>query len=62
MATVRRRKNYTEWVLAAFFLFAYLFVAKTMEGLNFDTIFIAIFCTFLSVFVARCARGFFTGR
>jgi hypothetical protein len=64
MATVRRKRSsgYLELGLSLVFLAIYLGLANLMEGLNFDTIFIALFCTLLSSFIVRCTTAFFTGR
>lgn len=51
-----------EPVIAVAFLGAYLWLASQMEGINFDTGFIALFCAFLSVFVVRCFHAAISGR
>lgn len=58
----KKQKIYLEWVSALIFFALYSSLANAMEGLNFDTIFIAAFCTLLSTFVVRCAHGIVTGR
>ncbi len=40
-------------ITGAFFC-AYFWLANQMEGISFDTAFIAIFCAFLSSFIVRC--------
>ena len=52
------RHNYN-WVLifiALLFFAAYMWLASQMEGISFDTTYIAAYCTFLSVFVIQCFR------
>lgn len=45
-------------VLAGLVFFTvYMLLAKQMEGISFDTTFIAAFCTLLSVFCTRCFIG-----
>lgn len=54
-ATARRRGP--EWsmiLLGIGFFAAYMFFARQMESITFDTTYIATYCTFLSVFVVRC--------
>jgi hypothetical protein len=58
----RRRRDHLELIISAIALCVFLWLAWTMEGLNFDTVFIALFCTLMLGFVARCARTVLTGR
>jgi hypothetical protein len=58
----QHERGYVEPLIAVGFAAVYLWLASAMEGLNFDTIFIALFCTLLSVFVVRCFRAWLTGR
>jgi hypothetical protein len=42
-------------IISGVILFAlYIWLAKQMEGITFDTTFIAVFCTALTLFVAQC--------
>ena len=50
----RSAPNLPTIILGVVLFGVYITLAKQMEGITFDTTFIAIFCTLLTLFVLQC--------
>lgn len=51
---LREKQTFVMVLISVGFFCTYMWLAQQMEGISFDTAFIAIFCTFLSSFIVRC--------